>query len=57
MKINFEMSQQEAEGLINLLGQLPTSSGVFPLLAALVQQFNTQVKPKDDKGETDGDKS
>jgi hypothetical protein len=40
--MKFELSQQEAEGLINVLGQLPTNSGVFPILVSLVAQFKEQ---------------
>ena len=40
--MKFELSQQEAEGLINVLGQMPTSSGVFPILVSLVTQFKEQ---------------
>ena len=40
--MKFELSQQESEGLITVLGQLPTSSGVFPILVSLVAQFKEQ---------------
>lgn len=42
-RINFSLSRNDAGGLINLLGQLPTSSGVFPLHQLLANQFNEQV--------------
>lgn len=50
--ITFQLEQQAAAGLINVLGQLPTNSGVFPLLTQLVMQYNEQIDAK--KGTDDG---
>lgn len=41
--MNFEMSQQEAASVIDILGKLPTNSGAYPLLVKLVSQFNAQA--------------
>ena len=49
--MKFELSQQEAEGLINVLGQLPTNSGVFPILVNLVAQYKTQIEQKEPANE------
>ena len=42
--MKFEMSKDEATHLINLLGQLPTTSGIYPLLVQLVAQFKAQAE-------------
>ena len=47
--IKFELDQQQATNLINLLGQLPTNSGVFPTLVQMVAQYNEQTKEKGDE--------
>ena len=40
--MNFKLTQQEAAALINLLGQLPTNSGIYPVLVSLVEQYKAQ---------------
>ena len=40
--MKFELTKDEAAGLINLIGQLPSNSGVFPVLVKLVEQFKAQ---------------
>lgn len=42
--ISFEVSEQEATALLNILGQLPTQSGVYPLLINLVTQYKAQTE-------------
>lgn len=42
--MTFDLTQQEAQAILNVLGQLPTSSGAFPLLQKLVEQFQAQTK-------------
>ena len=44
MEINFKLEQEAAVALVNVLGQLPTNSGVFPLLTNLVAQYNEQTQ-------------
>ncbi len=44
-KICFTLTENDAAVLVNILGQLPTNSGVYPLLVQLVQQFNAQKTP------------
>jgi hypothetical protein len=51
MKITFSMDQDTAVALINLLGQLPTNSGVFPVLTMMVAQFKDQTEEKQDGAE------
>jgi len=40
--ITFEVSKQEAVAILTVLGQMPTSSGVFPLLVKLNAQAEAQ---------------
>lgn len=35
------MTIQEAQAIVNVLGQLPTASGAFPLLQKLAEQIKT----------------
>lgn len=42
--INIVLTEQESASLIGLLGQLPTSSGVFPLVVKMTQMHNEQVQ-------------
>ena len=46
--MKFELNQDEAAGLINLIGQLPTNSGVYPVLVKLVEQFKAQEEKADE---------
>ena len=43
--MNFNLSQRDSEALINTLGQLPTNTGVYPILINLVAQYNDQNVP------------
>jgi hypothetical protein len=46
--MKFELEQNDAAALINVLGQLPTNSGVFPILVNLVEQYKAQQEvPKE----------
>lgn len=40
--MKFDLTQQEATTLINLLGQLPTNSGIYLVLVTLVEQYKAQ---------------
>ena len=40
--MTFNLDQQEAAALINLLGQLPTNSGIYPVLVKMVEQYKAQ---------------
>lgn len=44
MKINFNVNEEEAKAILQVIGQLPTSSNAFPLYSTLVQQYQDQVK-------------
>lgn len=45
MQITFTVAPEEAQAIINVLGQLPTSSGAFPLLQKLSMQAQAQLNP------------
>ena len=41
--ITWNLSKEAAEAILNMLGQLPTASGAFPLLVDLKQQTDSQA--------------
>ena len=43
MEIKFTMTVEEANAVLQVLGQLPTSSGAYPLLMKLKAQADEQV--------------
>lgn len=45
MEITLKVSVDEANAILQVLGQLPTSSGAYPLLMKLKGQADEQVKP------------
>jgi hypothetical protein len=51
MELTLKLTRDEVQGLMNLLGELPTKSGVFPLAVKIKAQADEQVKaqetPKD----------
>lgn len=44
MQITLTVTTQEAQAILNVLGNLPTSSGAFPLLQKLAEQVQSQSK-------------
>lgn len=42
--MTFTLEENEAAFIIQVIGQLPTNSGAFPLLQKLQQQAQEQVK-------------
>jgi hypothetical protein len=42
--MNLVLLEAEVQDIVNVLGQLPTQSGAFPLFQKLTEQFNTQVQ-------------
>jgi len=44
--IVFTLEDREAEFVVQVIGQLPTSSGAFPLLQKLQQQYQESVVPE-----------
>jgi len=47
--IKLELSVEEVNAILQVLGQLPTSSGAWPLLVKLKEQAEAQV-PKPENG-------
>lgn len=43
MEINLKLSLDKVQVLVNLLGQVPTNLGLFPLFAEIQQQAEAQV--------------
>lgn len=46
-QMNINLTVVEIEGLIKVLGSLPTSSNVWPIVVKISQQYLAQ-KPKDE---------
>lgn len=42
--ITLTLSLDEAKAVLQVLGQLPTSSGAFPLMVKISEQIDTQTK-------------
>lgn len=42
--VTFTLTQEEANAIYQLVGQLPTSSGAYPLLVKLAEQLKAQVE-------------
>lgn len=43
MEINLKLSVEKVQVLLNLLGQVPTNLGLFPLFAEIKEQAEAQV--------------
>jgi hypothetical protein len=41
---SFTLEDNEAQFVVQVLGQLPTQSGAFPLYQKVTEQFNAQVQ-------------
>lgn len=50
MDINIKLTVDEVNGILQALGQLPTSSGAWPLLLKIKTQAEEQL-PKEDTSE------
>jgi hypothetical protein len=49
MEINITLNVEEVNAVLQTLGNLPTSSGAFPLLMKIKQQAEAQVTPEPEK--------
>lgn len=47
-KIVWELFPQDAQVIINILGEVPSKSGIWPLIANLDEQTKKQLKPSGD---------
>ena len=45
MEVTIKLSVDELNAVLQCLGQLPTSSGVYPLMMKIRSQAEQQVKP------------
>ena len=48
MEITLKLTVEEVNGILATLGQLPTSSGAWPLVVKIKEQAESQL-PKEDK--------
>lgn len=44
--ITFTLTQEEANAIFQLVGQLPTSSNAHPLFVKLAEQIKAQAQPQ-----------
>jgi hypothetical protein len=47
--IKLELSVEEVNAILQVLGQLPTSSGAWPLLVKVKEQAETQAKQSEEE--------
>ncbi len=45
MDVTLKLSAEEAKAILNVLGQLPTNSGAYPLMVKVGEQFEAQTNP------------
>ena len=48
MNIQLQLSVEEVNGILQTLGQLPTSSGAWPLVVKIKEQAQSQLPEKED---------
>ena len=48
MNVNLNLTVDEVNATLNTLGQLPTSSGAFPLLMKIKEQAEGQLQPTEE---------
>lgn len=56
MEITIKLQLDEVNGLLNILGQLPTSTNIWPLAAKIRQQAEEQLPKQEqpDDGQASG---
>jgi len=50
-EINIKLTLDELNGLLNILGKLPTETNVWPLAAKIRSQAEVQLQPKQEESE------
>ena len=50
-EITLTLTAEEVQSIFNVLGQLPTSSGAFPLMMKIKEQAESQVATEDQASE------
>ncbi len=48
MDINLTLTVEEVNAILNTLGNLPTSSGMYPLLVKIIKQAESQLPKKEE---------
>ena len=48
--INLNLSIEEVQGILNVLGELPSKSGAWPLIVKIKEQAEAQI-PKEEPNE------
>lgn len=51
MNITLNLDINEVQGILNVLGNLPTNSGAYPLLVKIKEQAEAQMPPETPKEE------
>lgn len=46
MNITLSLDINEVQGIVNVLGNLPTNSGAYPLLVKIKEQAEAQMPPE-----------
>ena len=49
MEVTLKLSVEEVNGILQTLGQLPTSSGAWPLVVKIKQQCAEQLPKKEEE--------
>jgi len=49
MNLSLSLNVEEVNAVLHTLGQMPTSSGVFPLLLKIKQQAEAQLPPAEEE--------
>lgn len=49
MDVTLTLKVEEINAILQTLGQLPTSSGAWPLVVKIKQQADEQVKPSEEQ--------
>lgn len=52
MDIRLTLTIEEVQTIINILGEMPTKTSIFPLLMKIVDQANDQAKNTDEQSNT-----
>jgi hypothetical protein len=48
MELNLTLNVNEVNAIMQVLGQLPTSSNAYPLLVKIKSQAETQIPPQEE---------
>jgi hypothetical protein len=54
MEFTIKLQEQELKQLVEMLGELPTKSGAYVILANIVNQANNQPQPNNEQSTDNG---